>query len=403
MFTPVFLLNIEGQDVTQELADEVTSFVFEDNEEQLDVLEVTVVNRGLRFTDHPLLQENNLAVCRFGYADQWSPERRCVVREIDYDFPGDGVPTIRLKAFDQAVQLCSEERQRVWEKEAPGYRYDEIASEIAKEAGLTPVVEETAGYHLRVAQSNKTDANFLMELAGKSANSRGVSGYAFYVQDNELHFHTRPLEQGPTHTFEYFIDPNSTLMSFRPSTQPLWSSGAGQGTTAVGVDPRKREPVKETASNRESPDRTSLGSKTYLVDGKTGRFVPSYDRSESFHEEPAREPAKDEAEAKFTAAELRQIEATAVVVGDPTIKAKTNIEIQGVGRKFSGVYYVTSVRHTIDESGYRSELKLRRNALGRGAGEHSEDAAGRVNDTGEQGLPPPPPDVVVDANTGSIS
>ena len=66
------------------------------------------------------------------------------------------------------------------------------------------------------------------------------------------------------------------------------AKGAGTRTKAVGVDPRLKRP--------------SLGKRTYLVDGNTdditykeqesGHIVPSYERSEGFHEEPRQEPAQ---------------------------------------------------------------------------------------------------------------
>ena len=395
-YAPTFFLSIEGEEVPLDLRNSITAFSFEDNDEQLDQLTITVVNENIEFTDNALLQENNIAIARWGYVDALGPQRRMLIKEIDYDFPSDGIPIIVLKAYDQAVTLASEEKQRVWQKEAPGYLYSEIAEAIAAEAGLSPVIEKTSGCHLRVAQSNQSDANFLMELSKQAVNEQGVANYAFYVQDNELHFHTRPLDTPPTHTFVY-RGQDSTLLSFKPKAQGQWASGAGKGTTAIGVDPRKMETVSQEVVNEKST-RTSLGRKTYQVDGKTGRFVPFYERSESFHEEPERDPAKDKAEAKFSETEMRQVEASVIVVGDPTLRAKTNIEIQGVGRKFGGLYYVTSCQHTIDDNGYQCKLELRRNAVGRGAGPNTDDTVGKHNDTGDQSTPPPPPDVVVDAN-----
>jgi len=44
---------------------------------------------------------------------------------------------------------------------APGIAYSEIAEEIASAQGLRPVVTPTSDRHLRVAQSNISDAQFL--------------------------------------------------------------------------------------------------------------------------------------------------------------------------------------------------------------------------------------------------
>jgi hypothetical protein len=259
-----------------------------------------------------------------------------------------------------------------------------------------------------------------------------VTGYVFYIQDNELHFHPRHLEKRPALTLEYFTDREGVLRSFKPSTQSQGVKGAGTETKAVGVDPRKKKSVEHAANNATTSDRTSLGKKTYLVDGnngegrfrkqESGKITQSYDRSESFHEQPRQEPAQDAAESRFKEAELRQVEATAVTIGVPTLVAKQNIEVRGVGRKFSGTYYCTSVRHIFGD-GYSCELKLKRNALGKGAGAKSVEVGGKKNEqaapkhpkkaaasglkqgkqtTASRSVKSKPRMVRVDANTGQI-
>ncbi len=66
-FQPTFLIQIEGQAFSADITGEITSFVFEDNEEELDVMELSVTNRHLRFVDDPLFHEGNEIVARFGY------------------------------------------------------------------------------------------------------------------------------------------------------------------------------------------------------------------------------------------------------------------------------------------------------------------------------------------------
>jgi phage protein D len=392
VFNPTFLIQIEGRELSLDITQEITSFIFEDNEEELDVMELVVANRDLQFTDDLLFQEGNEVAAQFGYVGNLSPVKRAVIKEIDYDFPEDGVPTIRLKAYDKGYKLSGKENQKVWQKPAPGILYSEIAEEIAKANQLIPIVTPTVGYHLRVVQSNVSDAQFLKELAAKARDwdGDGVTGYMFYVQDDELHFHPRMIDQPPVLKLEYFTDPLGVLRSFKPSTQAQWGKGAGVETKAVGVDPRKKEPLEQKANNDTTAERTSLGNRTYLVDGntgegqfkeqETGRIVPSFERSEGFHDEPLQEPAKDVAEGTFKAAELQQVEATALTIGIPTLRAKQNIEISGVGQKFSGIYYCRSIRHTFGDSGYSCELSLRKNALGRGAGAKSDESKGRPND-----------------------
>ncbi len=411
--TPTFQVQIEGQELSRELTQEITRLVFEDNETSLDVLELQVANRGNQFTDHPLLQEGNDMTVRFGYLGNLSSWVKATIKEMDYNYPESGSPTLRVKAFDKGHRLATKEVQKVWKKPPPGILYSEIAQAIATNNGLIPKVTATLGYHLRVVQSNISDARFLQELASKSRakGGNGSTGFAFYVEGDTLHFHPQALAEAPSHTLTYFVDRKGALLSFRPKTQTQGAAGKGVETRTMGIDPRKREAVDHRAGNATTPQRPTLGTQTYLIDGnsgaggfkkeETGHIVPSFERTESFHEEPADEPAVDVAEGTFRPAELRQVEAVASTLGDPSLKAKTNIAIHGVGKKFSGIYYCISVRHTIG-TGYRCELKLRKNAFGQGVGAKAEGSKGQINDQPANPLPEPPPMVVFDANTGRV-
>ncbi|MEN6521100.1 MAG: hypothetical protein ABFD46_08130 [Armatimonadota bacterium] len=399
----------------------------------MDVLEISISDRNLQFVDDPLFQEGNEIIARFGYAGDLSVRKVAVIKDIDYDFPESGEPSIKIKAYDKGHKLTGKQIQRVWQKPAPGILYSEIAEQIAKEHGLTSVVTKTIGWHLRIVQGARSDAKFLKELAERSRdrNGKGVAGYVFYIEDNELHFHPRNLQSQPAIVLEYFTDQEGLLRSFKPSTQSQFAKGAGTETKAVGVDPRKKRPVEHRANNDTTPERTSLGKNTYLVNGNTGegrfrdqesgKIVQSFERSEGFHEEPRQEPVQGRSESQFKEAEMRQIEATAVTVGIPALVAKQNIEVRGVGRKFSGIYYCTSVRHTFQD-GYFCELKLKRNALGKGAGNKSTEVKGKKNETHApqspkrqvinlsretaktqaQPVKPVPKMVRIDANTGKV-
>jgi uncharacterized protein len=164
--------------------------------------------------------------------------------------------------------------------------------------------------------------------------------------------------------------------------------------------------VSRSKNNPQSAihNRKSKGEGAYK-EQESGEIVPSFERSEAFDQEPRQEPAQDTAEGKFKEAEMRQVEATARTIGIPSLRAKQNVEVTGVGRKFSGVYYCHSVRHHIGKRGYSCELKLKKNALGKGAGEKAGDTEGTANEQEAQpnaaaGLPIADM-VTVDAESGA--
>jgi len=71
-FKPAFLIQIEGRILSADITQEITSFVLENNEKELDVLEMSVTHRNLQFVDDPLFYEGNEIVatasptCRTG-------------------------------------------------------------------------------------------------------------------------------------------------------------------------------------------------------------------------------------------------------------------------------------------------------------------------------------------------
>lgn len=388
---PTFLIEIEGKGLSKDITQEITSFTFTDHEEELDVLEISITNRNLQFIDDPLFQEGNEIITRFGYIDELSPRKKTVIKEIDYDFPENSDPSIRIKAYDKGYKLTGKVNQKVWQKSPPGILYSEIAQEIAKKNGLKPIIRPTMGRHLRVVQGNQSDAQFLKELALKSRDKdqKSSSGYVFFVQDDELHFHPREIDKAPQISLEYFTSPKGLLCSFQASTHTQAAKGAGVETKSIGVDPRSKKVQEVKANNATTPDRPVLGKQTYLVNGntgeskfttqETGKVVPVFDTAETLHEKPKNLPIKNIADNEFKEAELNQIEATAVTVGLPTLKAKRNVEIKGVGTKLSGIWYCQSVRHTIGMSGYICELRLKRNALGKGSGKKATKSTGKQN------------------------
>ena len=47
-------------------------------------------------------------------------------------------------------------------------------------------------------------------------------------------------------------------------------------------------------------------------------------------------------------------------IGDPDIRPGKCIDIERVGKLFSGKYYIKSAKHTFDINGYRTSLEVRR-------------------------------------------
>ena len=82
----------------------------------------------------------------------------------------------------------------------------------------------------------------------------------------------------------------------------------------------------------------------------------------SDHDIETQKDADELAAAHLGAQALEFITSRGSCIGLPTLKARMVIEVKDVGVRFSGKYYVTSVTHTIDSAGYRTDFEAKRNA-----------------------------------------
>ena len=76
------------------------------------------------------------------------------------------------------------------------------------------------------------------------------------------------------------------------------------------------------------------------------------------------------------------IEAEAVVIGLPYLKARDTIRIENIGKKFSGDWRITKVVHEISSSGYVCRLSLVRNEYGSSGSSKKTSGAAPKRSTG---------------------
>ncbi len=76
---------------------------------------------------------------------------------------------------------------------------------------------------------------------------------------------------------------------------------------------------------------------------------------------PNKEQAKHSATGKVKTSAMKSIEAEAETIGLPYLKARETIRIENIGKKFSGSWRITKVRHEISNSGYTCSLSLSKN------------------------------------------
>jgi phage protein D len=86
---------------------------------------------------------------------------------------------------------------------------------------------------------------------------------------------------------------------------------------------------------------------------ETGRVISS--------PAPTKAHAKHVAKGKVQTAAMKSIEAEAVTIGLPYLKARETVQIENIGKKFSGRWRISKVRHEISNGGYKCTMTLNKN------------------------------------------
>lgn len=359
-YTPVYYIKMDGKRLPEDLAQRVTGIEFEDDAEKLPKLTIRFNNADLEITDHPLFAMGKKVQVQWGYiGGDLSQPLTFTVKAIQ------GFKVRELIAYGDGHKLAAKAKSRVWKN----LKYSDIASRIAGEYGLKPVVEDTKIALEQVAQTNQTDLNFLKELAEKV-------NFQCYEENGELHFHPKKFSAKPTLAFAYYNGEYGNLINFEPTEKTL----AEPNEVAVaGVDPMEKKPYLAKA-NDSNVERDAVAEGTYLYDGASGTetFKPGETGKKTASTAKTPSEAKQQADASFKKAEEETVEASIETIGTPSLRAKQVITLYGLGKRYSGNWYVKSVRHVLGQ-GYRCSATLERNATGAPKAAGAKETNAKVN------------------------
>jgi phage protein D len=343
-YAPVFIVEIDGKELSEDISSHIENFSYEDHDEKMDQLCIRIADADLSFVEHPQLQEGKEIRARWGYLGNLSEMRICTVKEIKYDFGQDGLLRINITAFDKGHKLTGRSARTCWKDK----KVKDIVEDIAKKHNLKPVVDIPEDLPREfVSEGGKNDMIFLQELAQDT-------GCVVWVQNDELHFEPNKMTD-PVMKFRYREDRDGYLQNFSITLKAEDGKGMGGETEVAGVDPLSKKEIKETTNAKDEGVAVPLGDKRkenetplQAKDDETGRVVPS--------PAPTQTQAKQEGAGKVATSAMKAIEATAKMIGLPTLKAKESVTIENIGKKFSGNWRIKKVKHQIAKGGYMCDL-----------------------------------------------
>ena len=344
--TPEFRLRINGSELPLKAkADLISASVLEDVN-ATGMFSFSLVcwdgaEMKVKWIDDDLFKEGNSVEIDMGYRDKLKTLFQGEITGLEPEFPQETPPTLLVRGYDRRHRLMGKCKTRTFLK----MKDSDIANQIAGDWSLRPEVKDTQVTLDYVLQHNQTDFEFLQERAQRI-------GYEMVVTDKTLHFRPRQNEGASAVTLNREVE----LLDFRLR---LTTIGQVEELFVQGWDVKKKERV--VARSMVGDERQMGGSssgpamvgRAFNGTGDTTVVTPVLSQAE----------ADQLAKGRFGEMALRYVEGNGVCIGQPELRAGTLVKIEGLGRRFSGSYYVTSTEHSYrPKVGYRTMFTVRRNA-----------------------------------------
>lgn len=142
------------------------------------------------------------------------------------------------------------------------------------------------------------------------------------------------------------------LLSFTPT---LTLHKQVSSVTVRGWDPRTKQSIAYEATARDLPSGQGKSGPSAATAGLAGRQEAVIDAPVANQEEARRLAIALLRERSYTF-----ISGTGRIAGLPELRPGDNVEIHGIGRRFSGSYYVLTVEHTLSTAGFFTQFGCRR-------------------------------------------
>lgn len=389
-YVPQFEIRIEGSGLPRDVLRDVTQLTYKDSIAELDSFEITVNNwdpttRRFKYvgseTEQSLKGDGAdtrrfrlFEPCRkkvevkMGYAG--AAGLRTMLRgtftTMEPSFPSGGAPTLTVRGLNVLHQL----RHKQYSDEFGDRSDSQIAKiiETRKDKGAPrfpyPIdIDENAQSKEPilpyVAQKNQYDIDFLWGRARQR-------GYIVVVIEGDktksgrqskdrLYFGPSTAQTPGLRDVTFELKWGQTLIDFKPT---LTTANQVKSVTVNGWNRKTRKGIHATVSLAE----VSINKDTQ------GIFENCDAREERVVDEPVftEAQAKDRARAILMDRFKEMVKCSATCVGLPDLRAGRSVKIDGLGARFSGIYFVTASTHTINDNGYITKFDARREDPGKG-------------------------------------
>lgn len=265
------------------------------------------------------------------------------------DYPGEpGATRVTVYCQDDSVALGREHVRKTWGDEVPTSDGVILATILGSYPGLVLHPDSKPGLSGVVANQDETDIQFLRRRAE-------ANGYELIFRDGKVYFGPVRFDAKPQANIKVYAGLDTNCLSLSINGDSHWPD-------QVAYDVASRTDA-QTLSESVPPDLPSLGTqRAESGDAGLKPFVWRMSREGSV--DPAELKARAQAAANEQSLKVR---ATGELDGSlygHVLRVGEPVGVDGAGEWLDGIYYVDTVTHRFNVTGYRESFALRRNAYG---------------------------------------
>jgi phage protein D len=343
--TPAITVRINGNDLPPAVRGEITRVVVEENLDSAGTFALELSNwdmdqQRVKWSDDDRFQPGGVVEIKLGYVESVTTVMVGEITGLELSFPAGARSLLTVRGYDRLHRFRRGRRTRSYLQ----VKDSDVARQIAGDLGLTPEVEDSGEIHPYLLQANQTDIDFLL------ARARTI-GYELLVEDRTLRFRKLKHDRGQV-----------VSLNFQHGLQTFYGylSTADQATkvTVRGWDPQAKQAIVGQAQAGDvigtmqgsqvgpAAVESSFGTQTRMV---VDQPIATQNEADLL------------AKALLNDLALNYITGEGTAIGDPAIRAGAVIKLDGLGQRFSGLYYVTQAVH-LYETQFVTQFRVRRNA-----------------------------------------
>jgi phage protein D len=338
-YVPRFEVEIEGKILDANISKEIIDLTVHEKLDQGASFELTLHDefdmktQTFKWIDDSRFYVGNKITVKIGYGSTLNTMIKGIITGLEPNFFASETPTLKVSGHD--LMYCYMKTPKP-EETFDEKTYSDIVRSIAQEAGLDCVVDETGKCEKFIRKDNGiTYYQFLSDLKNKV-------GFNFDIKGRTIYF-IRPVKNEKILTLELGKD----IISFSPSMN---TSGLLAHVKVRGHNPQ--DPNASFIGEAEA-DSELMG----LLNKMCSKALPNKVITNSVVD--SKEQADKVAKAEMIKASETFITGNVRCVGLPQIRPGVCIGLDKMGKRFNGKYCVTATTHTINDSGYTTEISVK--------------------------------------------